>query len=147
MRCGLRTNGGSLSKSFCYRYDGQSLHIHRESGRHDEFPVSELANILKSLEDQFDSECFPLANNVVKLSDGSEKAGLGQTILRFHPGNITHAQASSYLGVVLEDLDLARWNGQHRGIQWRLIRKPPTVKELTILIKQRVAWADPAVCG
>ena len=102
MRCGLCTRGGVLKrKRFYYRWDGQSLHIHRESGRHDEFPVSEIAHILKRLDDQFTAGWFPLANNVEKLSNGTEKAGLGQTILQGQPGNVIHAQASSYLGVVL----------------------------------------------
>ena len=118
MKCGLHTRGSpGKIRSFCYRWDGQSLHIHRERGRHDEFPVSELADILKSLEDQFNSGWFPLANNVEKLNKGMEKAGLGQTIFQLKPGNTTHAQTSSYLGVMLEDLGLAIWNEQHRGIQ------------------------------
>ena len=74
MRCGLCTRGGVLKRRrFYYRWDGQSLHIHRESGRHDEFPMSEIAHILKRLDDQFTAGWFPLANNVEKLSNGTEK--------------------------------------------------------------------------
>ena len=143
-RCGLCTRGGVLKrKRFYYRWDGRSLHIHRESGWHDEFPVSEIADILKRLDDQFTAGWFPLANNVEKLSNSTEKAGLGQTILQGQGqhGNVRHAQASSYLGVVLEDLGLATWNGLHKGIQWRLIRKPPSTEELARLIARRVSDA------
>ena len=143
-RCGLCTRGGVLKrKRFYYRWDGQSLHIHRESGWHDEFPVSEIAHILKRLDDQFTAGWFPLANNVEKLSNGTEKAGLGQTILQGQPGNVIHAQASSYVGVVLEDLGLATWNGLNKGIQWRLIRKPPGAEELARLITRRVSDVSP----
>ena len=80
-RCGLCTRGGVLKrKRFYYRWDGRSLHIHRESGCHDEFPVSEIADILKRLDDQFTAGWFPLANNVEKLSNSTEKAGLGQVL-------------------------------------------------------------------
>ena len=130
-------------KRFYYRWDGQSLHIHRESGWHDEFPVSEIADILKRLDDQFAAGWFPLANNVEKLSTSTEQAGLGQTILQGQPGNVRHAQASSYLGVVLEDLGLATWNGLNKGIQWRLIKKPPGGEKLARLIASRVSDASP----
>ena len=79
-----RTHGcGKKSKSFSWRWDGQTLHIHREKNwLHDEFPLAELAEILKSLEDQFGSGWFPLANNVEKVSKKTEKRGFGMTIFR-----------------------------------------------------------------
>ena len=70
-----RTHGcGKKSRSFYWRWDGQTLHIHRENNwLHDEFPLAELAEILKSLEDQFGSGWFPLANNVEKVSKKTKK--------------------------------------------------------------------------
>ena len=156
--------------------------------------------MLKRLDDQFTAGWFPLANNVEKLSNGTEKAGLGQTILQGQPGNVIHAQASSYLGVVLEDLGLATWNrltargespsafdercilaacvappsntggilGRRAltarrftrlgatpdfhhgllstGIQWRLIRKPPSAEGLARLIARRISADGDGYC-
>ena len=75
---------------------------------------------------------FPLANDVAKMWDETEKPGLGMTLFRIRP-NTTYAQASSYLGVVFEHVGLATWNGKHRGIEWRLNRTTPTDEELTEL--------------
>ena len=130
-----RTNGGGRSKSFRWWWDGRTLHIKRENGLHDRFRKDELLKILQSLKDQFDSRWFPLANNVDKMSKGIETPGLGMTILGIRPGDITHAQASSYLGVVFEYVGLATWNEKHRGIEWclNLNRTTPTDEELTEL--------------
>ena len=128
------------------------VHIPKDGGRtrpigisalEDKIVQSAVRHVLKRLDDQFTAGWFPLANNVEKLSNSTEKAGLGQTILQGQGqhGNVRHAQASSYLGVVLEDLGLATWNGLHKGIQWRLIRKPPSTEELARLIARRVSDA------
>ena len=98
--------------------------------------MAELGEILQSLEGQFHSELFPLANNVAKMSKGIEKPGLGMTILRIRPSDIMHAQASSYLGVVFEHVGLTTWNGKHKGIKWRLNRTTPTDEELTGLLRK-----------
>ena len=135
-----RTHGcGKKSKSFSWRWDGQTLHIHREKDwLHDEFQLAELAEILKSLEDQFGSGWFPLANNVERMSKKTEKRGFGMTIFRGRPGDGTmHAQASSYLGVVFESLELATWNKRCIGIEWRLKGGAPTVDELAMLLRAR----------
>ena len=111
---------GAKEKSFSWEWDGKTLDIRRENGHHDEFSIKELHRILKSLEDQFQTGWFPLANNVAKMPKGTEKPGLGMTIFKIRPGDTTHAQASSYLGVVFEELGLTTWNGESKGIEWRL---------------------------
>ena len=75
----------------------QTLHIERENGLYDQFPIAELRKILQSLEGQFDLGYFPLANNVAKMWDETEKPGLGMTLFRIRP-NTTYAQASSSYG-------------------------------------------------
>ena len=133
-----RTRGGPRkSKYFRWCWDGQTLHIHRENQKHqhDEFPRAELENILKDLEGQFRSGWFPLANNVAKMPKGTEKPGLGMTIFRIRPRDTMHAQASSYLGVVLEQIGLTTWNGKCRGIEWRFNSKVPTGNALAVLLR------------
>ncbi len=88
------------------------------------------------LEDQFRSGWFPLGNNVAKMPKGTEKPGLGMTIFRIRPVTM-HAQASSYLGVVFEQIGLATWNGKCTGIKWRLNGKVPTGDELAGLLAAR----------
>lgn len=129
MRAG-RTHGGGGAKSFCWGWDGATVQIWRENGWDDRFPVAEVAEIVNSLEDQFRLQWFPLANNVEKMRNGTEQPGLGMTILNIRPGDVRHAQASSYLGVVFEHVGLATWNGKSKRIAWRLNRQAPTVGEL-----------------
>ena len=135
------TRGSHLkSKRFRWWWDG-ALHIRRENRnrQHDEFSIAELERILEDLERQFRSGWFPLGNNVAKMPNGTEKPGLGMTIFRIRP-NTMHAQASSYLGVVFEQIGLATWNGKSRGIEWRLNGKVPTGDELAgLLARGRVA--------
>lgn len=82
----------------------------------------ERETILRSLRQQFGTNWFPLANNVETLRHGTERAGLGMTILAQKPGDILHAQGASYLGVVLEESGFLEWNGMHHGIAWRLVQ-------------------------
>ncbi len=131
-----RTRGGAGSKSFSWEWDGATLWIHRQNRRLEDFPLGELVEILKSLEDQFGSGCFPLANNVAKMWNGTEQPGLGMTILDIRPRDLWHAQASSYLGVVFEQLELATWNGKSRGIEWCLSGAAPAAKELAARLRE-----------
>ncbi len=133
------TRGSSLKcKRFCWWWDGV-LHIRRENHQHDEFPIAELERILEDLEGQFRSGWFPLGNNVAKMPKGTEKPGLGMTIFRIRPVTM-HAQASSYLGVVFEQIGLTTWNGKCKGIEWRLNGKVPSGDELAgLLARGRVS--------
>ena len=131
-----RTHGGARSKSFSWEWDGATLWIRRQNGRLEDFALGELVEILKSLEDQFGSGSFPLANDVEKMWNGTEKPGLGMTILAIRPRDRWHAQASSYLGVVFEQLELATWNGKSRGIEWCLSGAAPTAKDLAASLRE-----------
>jgi hypothetical protein len=113
-------------KKFTYTYDqlSKKLIIRNSEGREDLFELPELIAIVQSLFKQFQFNFFPLANNVELLGRGTEQPGLGKTILDLRPGDIKHAQASSYLGVVLEDIGIFKWNGVNRGIKWRIILPP-----------------------
>ena len=63
----------------------------------------------------FGEQWFPLANNVEKMYRGTERTGLGMAIYQLRPGDTFHAQGSSYLGVVLEEVDILDWNGKSWG--------------------------------
>jgi len=120
---------GPVSRRRCFttKFDwpSSSLVITNDRRRIDVFPLSEVEAILERFQTRFGSDWFPLANNVEKMGDGTEKPGFGMTIMEL-TGNVTHAQASSYLGPLLESLGYLEWNGKHTGIQWRLNAEPPS---------------------
>lgn len=113
-------------KMFNYTYNlgNRELIIRNSEGRVDVFKLDELIKILESLFRQFQSDPFPLANNVEKLGNRTEKPGLGMTILDLKPDDVKHAQASSYLGVVFENIGIFKWNGVNKGIKWRILLPP-----------------------
>lgn len=81
---------------------------------------------------QFNTNWFSLANNVVKLRNDTEKPGLGKCIYeldKFRKNRETYAQGASYLGVVLEELEIFEWNkitGQ--GIEWKIVNNDSRIK-------------------
>jgi hypothetical protein len=115
---------GYRSKEFTWEYEPgvERLLIESVEGIKHEFSLQEIRHILKRLDEQFGDEFFPLGNNVEKLGDGTEVLGLGTTILEQRPGDVSHAQGASYLGVVLEECGYLEWNEQRRGIRWCLIQ-------------------------
>jgi hypothetical protein len=117
------THGGpNKGKRFQWKFNATSgrLEITNQNGRELRYTLQEIHEILLSIQNDFGSDYFPLANNVERLSNGTERNGLGMIILRHKPGEISHAQGASYLGVVLEERGFLEWNGKHRGIEWRL---------------------------
>ncbi|MBE7567951.1 hypothetical protein [Acidithiobacillus sp. HP-11] len=126
--------------SFEAQYADGILHICSLDERHIQHSYSaiEIYLILKSLQQQFGQNYFPLANNVERLGHGEEQPGLGMTILQVgFDINIAHAQGSSYLGPCLEHLGYCEWNGQHHGIQWRLIQENLSDRQLLQDLSER----------
>lgn len=117
------TRGGKAKgKHFTWRFESD-LHqvlIENEDGRVHVYSVHEIQAVLRAVYREFKSDYFPLANNVERLWNGTEKMGLGKLILELEGSNTTHAQGSSYLGVILEECGYFVWNRKHRGIEWRL---------------------------
>lgn len=117
------THGGpNKGKRFQWTYDPVSrrLTITNEANRRHSYSLQEIKHILQAIYSDFRKGYFPLAINVERLSNGTEKNGLGLIILKQKPNDISHAQGSSYLGVVLEECGFLEWNGTHKGIEWRL---------------------------
>lgn len=118
------TRGGPRKrKCFVWDYvpDEETILILNEQGIHHRYTIPEIIGILETIHDSFGDQYFPLANNVERLRHGTERLGLGSIILARSPGDVSHAQGSSYLGVVLEGLGYFAWNNKMRGIEWRLI--------------------------
>ncbi len=118
------TRGGvTKRKQFTWHFDANShkVRIENEDGRKHSYSVQEIHSILTRLHDKFGDRYFPLANNVEWLSKGTEKLGLGTIILEQENSDVSHAQGSSYLGVVLEECGYLAWNEKHTRIKWRLV--------------------------
>lgn len=129
------THGGK-AKRFNWMFHNDHLTITNEDNRQHDYTLSEIQGILAWLTERFGSSWFPLGNNVEKLGNGTEIAGLGVAILRQRPGDITHAQGSSYLGVVLEDVGILRWNYRQKGIEWQIINLPETLDDLRKMLTE-----------
>ncbi len=129
-----KTHGGRYKK-FGWQLVGDRIYIKNENDRTHSYNLSEIYNIIQRLNDNFGQDWFPLANNVELMGNGQEKDGLGMAILNFSPHDITHAQGSSYLGVVLEEVGVFNWNGAKKGIQWRIDKMPESTQRLKQIIK------------
>ena len=130
----LHTHGKNVR--FDWFLVGDTLTIKNERGRIHKYQLDELVSIIEWLHDEFGTGWFPLANNVQKLGNGTEKPGLGVAILNQSPDDIEHAQGSSYLGVILDHCGVFNWNGKRRGIQWRIERYIDTKDQLRNLLAQ-----------
>ncbi|MGQ0604380.1 MAG: hypothetical protein ACT4QE_22080 [Anaerolineales bacterium] len=110
-------------RSFAWHFDPmlKRVLVENDRGRRHEFTLQEIQEILRVVHGSFGTSFFPLANNVQKLGDGTEKWGLGSIILEQEESDVSHAQGSSYLGVILEESGYFVWNGRHKGIEWKLI--------------------------
>lgn len=118
------TRGGpNKRKAFAWTFDARSrvLSIENREGRVLTYSLRQVQVILDTLWNYFGRDLFPLANNVARLGKGSEKPGLGMVILETIPGDVSRAQGASYLGVVLEECGFLEWNGESKGVAWRLL--------------------------
>ena len=134
------TRGGPnkrISFKWWFDADRNVLMIMNENGRVDQFQLDEIVKILQRIKTEFGREYFPLGNNVEKLRKDTEVRGLGTVILDFTPGNLTHAQASSYLGPVFEKIGYFEWNGKNKGIKWKLVNDDISTDKILEHIKGR----------
>jgi hypothetical protein len=135
------TRGGERKrKRFRWKYEPtrRTVRIINEHGRKHEYTVAEIVNVLKILSARFGGRWFPLANNVEKLGNGTERTGLGTTILMGKPRDTTHAQGASYLGVVMEECGYFAWNRRRRGIAWRLLGRGFSMDSVARRLQQAV---------
>ena len=129
------THGGNF-RHFKWQLINSNIFIKTEKDIEHTYKLTEVYKIIKSLKEEFNTSWFPLANNVELLGKGIEKAGLAVAILNLAPNDIKHAQGSSYLGVVLEEIGVFKWNGAKKGIKWRIVRLPASIEDLEQTIDQ-----------
>ena len=125
------TNGG---KAIPFDWDliDSKISFKNKNNRCGQFELTEIFYVLNWLKERFSDEWFPLANSVSLMGNGTEKDGLGNALLSYRPNDITHAQEASYLGVILQEINLLEWNQKKKGIQWRIIYEPKSVSDLRL---------------
>lgn len=134
------TRGGdNQRKAFEWQLTGNEIHIENDDGRKDIYTLPEIYEISLWLSDKFEENMFPLANNVEKMGNGDERDGLGMAILNQSPGDTTHAQGASYLGVVLEEVGIFEWNGASNNICWRIVNMPDSLDQIKLLIETHLS--------
>ncbi len=114
------THGGK-ARRFDWKLERDLVVIENEDHKRHSFSVQEITDVLAWLYQRFGSSWIPLANNVQKMYEGTEIAGLGSAIYERKPGDTYHAQGASYLGVVLEEAGILQWNNEMKGIAWRMV--------------------------
>lgn len=129
------THGGR-ARRFEWSFRDDEVLITSESGIRHQFTTNEILQLIRELDSSFGSEWIPLGNNVEKLYSGTEKLGLGTAIYGHRPGDTLHAQGASYLGVVLEEIGVFRWNGMKKGIAWRIEKRVADLEALEALLHQ-----------
>jgi len=72
------------------------------------------------LEENFGDAPFPLANNVVRLTQRTENPGLGMAIRALSGADVLKAQAASYLGPYLAEAGILK-SVKSRQTMWRLV--------------------------
>ena len=130
------THGGGRARNFDWSVKHGQLRIQSESGMRHSYTLEEVLTIIHSLHTAFSENWIPLANNVEKMYSDTERPGLGTTIYQLRPGDTVHAQGASYLGVVLEEVGVFEWNGESRGISWRLQNIVDDIKSLDALLNE-----------
>lgn len=103
---------------FEWTLSAQGIAIRSEKGKVYAYSTLELASVLMWLYCKFDINPFPLANNLELLSQNEEQEGLGLALYTVKR-QAAFVQAASYLGLVLEQLDIVE-HVKGSPIQWKL---------------------------
>jgi len=114
----LRTLG-SRSKLFEWIFDSKTgLEIVRQFStgpRVDTFSIDEIKQIIKFATS---NENIPLANNVEKIHQGTEKIGLGSFIYNHLKEDLIKAQAASQLATIFVKTGIFDYNGATRNMEF-----------------------------
>lgn len=118
----FRVDYNSDNESITFSYPVKEYGKQRED---DTFTLSEIQRITGYLKEYFEGRSFPLANDVQRLGNNNEKAGLGMAI-RTLPQKVLKAQAASYLGPYLEKIGVFKLIVP-RPARWKLLVEPDEV--------------------
>lgn len=132
---------GGRQREFQWRIDDdRQVLLLKRFTKPEQFAVSGLFLLVHRIYDEFGFDWFPLANNVTKLMDGTEKLGLGVMIHEIFRNvskgkSVSNGQAASQIGVILQYIGIFESNNLMRGIEWRLRVSPPAdIEELRVFL-------------
>ena len=117
----MSTTHGGKAKEFDWFFQSDQLVIKTKDRKTHQYSLQEVIDVLSALRSKFGHDWYPLANNIQKMYEQTERPGLGSTIYALRPGDTYHAQGASYLGVALEEAHILEWNGRMKGIEWRIV--------------------------
>lgn len=100
----------------------KGITIRSEKGKIYAYSTLELVAVLMWLYSKFGQSPFPLANNPELLGQYTEQDGLGVALYTVKPQPV-FVQAASYLGLVLEQLDIFE-HVKGSPIQWKIKHEP-----------------------
>jgi len=119
---------GGKAKSFWWKSDeGYNIHVMRDFNGV-KGSVSINVTISPADTEQLNNymaknEWVPLANNVEKLHNGTEKQGIGQFLHEQLGWSIVNSQLASQLGVIFSLSGAWEYNGKKKGIEFRQLSK------------------------
>ena len=117
---------GGKAKDFWWRVDDEGnttiRRVFATRGPREDVRVHTITRneLERLLAEMADGESWPLANNVEKLTNGTEQHGLGQFLCEQLGWTPTDAQLAGHLGVILTGAGVWNYNGRRRGIMFRL---------------------------
>ena len=113
-----KTRGKGKSVPFKWQNSDGKITIHSDKMHH-EYTHTEILTALGWLQERFKTSPFPLGNSVSKVGNETEKDGLGRALYSVKK-DTTFAQGASYLGVVLEQMEIFEI-ANTSPIQWRIL--------------------------
>jgi hypothetical protein len=138
-----KTHGGKAI-DFDWSFQENLLVINSNTSQMHEYTLQEIVNILSILHSKFGNDWFPLANNIEKMPKQKEKLGLGSIIYSLAPGKTHHAQGASYLGIILEETGILKWNRKIKGIEWQIAEVCLDSNSIQRALKERLKDNDKA---
>ncbi|HZJ58537.1 MAG TPA: hypothetical protein VFD57_05650 [Clostridia bacterium] len=113
---------GSKQKEFRWRYSKANglviIRTFKNGNKKTEFSNEDIDSIINFIKEE---GIVPLANNVVKLSNGTEKEGIGRFIYQNISNDTTNAQTASQLASILYNTGVLGYNGAVRGMEFWIL--------------------------
>jgi hypothetical protein len=139
-----RTRGGDRARDFFWYISNDKLIIQKivrnkeswiSEGRSHIFTQSEIIDSLYWLLEKFGNGNFPLANNVERLGNKTERDGFGVALYTLR-ANTFFAQGSSYLGVVMECFGVLAFVRPPNRITWKFTESHLDCASITMRINE-----------
>ncbi|WP_209121150.1 hypothetical protein [Alkalihalobacillus sp. BA299] len=115
---------GGKAKAFWWKVDREGSLIIKRKFKSDSITQKKISKMeLEQINNYMkQKDWVDLANSVDKLSNGTEKEGLGKFLYNDLGWKVIDAQLASHIGVIFTFIDCWEYNRRKRGIQFKLKR-------------------------